>query len=632
MALSLDINQTITDIIINGTNLTTNETEFNSIATTLSSTDTNVDIVLLYGPKRDPLYIVIPITFVYMVIFVTGVVGNISTCIVIAKNKSMHTATNYYLFSLAISDFLLLVSGVPQEVYSIWFRYPYVFGEVFCVLRGLMAETAANATVLTITSFTVERYLAICHPFLQHTMSKLSRAVKIIIGIWILSISLAIPQALQFGVMTDVNNIDHSPMTLITVLYILIGLKLRTSGLMKRENGVSMQRRVHVNSCHRQQASVGTRRVLKMLVAVVVAFFFCWAPFHAQRLVAFYGNNQLFIYAIATYVSGVLYYLSTCINPLLYNIMSNKFREAFKETLANFCQLSTRGSNEKRAYRILSRSQRRWNSNQESGNYSGSSIRDESMHSTLTQKQSIDSMTSRCHSFKNQSSNQFKLKTNFKCKHNAINQSQNCVELPIDHIENATNENIIYKHRNTNKTNTIKQEHNLCSSPEINANNTFNYVNGTVSPMPGMHHIQSSEMLSMASNVEANNKKIRLTITPMNMTKSRRNKHLCYNKFRRSTTQPILRSWFSWFRPKRNAAFYSPPLEHPIKGIKINIHTNDNPNGCSMDGIQATVNVDSMSSSNDEEISNSSLQNVDRDALKDELAAYMDEIRAREKR
>lgn len=93
-------------------------------------------------------------------------------------------------------------------------------------------------------------------------------------------------QALQFGVITDENNIDHcsikrvivehsfelstllfflTPMTLITVLYILIGLKLRTSGLMKRENGVSMQRRVHVNSCHRQQASIGTRRVLKML-------------------------------------------------------------------------------------------------------------------------------------------------------------------------------------------------------------------------------------------------------------------------------------------------------------------------------------------------------------------------------
>lgn len=284
--------QTVADIIVNETNLTTttnstNETSSSIASILISSTDSYVDILQLYGPKRDPLFVVIPITFVYMLIFVTGVVGNISTCIVISKNKSMHTATNYYLFSLAISDFLLLVSGVPQEVYAIWSRYPYVFGEVFCVVRGLMAETAANATVLTITSFTVERYLAICHPFLQHTMSKLSRAVKLIIGVWVVSICLAIPQALQFGVITDENNIDHctikrvivehsfelstllfflTPMTLITVLYILIGLKLRTSGLMKRENGVSMQRRVHVvNSCHRQQASIGTRRVLKML-------------------------------------------------------------------------------------------------------------------------------------------------------------------------------------------------------------------------------------------------------------------------------------------------------------------------------------------------------------------------------
>lgn len=249
--------------------------------------DNNVDnLTLIYGPRRDPLYVVVPITVIYMIIFVTGVVGNISTCIVISKNRSMHTATNYYLFSLAISDFLLLLSGVPQEVYYIWRKYPYVFGEVFCVARGLIAETSANATVLTITSFTVERYLAICHPFLQHTMSKLSRAVRLILVVWVVSVCLAIPQALQFGVVTDQNHIDHctlkrviiqhsfelstvliflTPMTLITILYILIGLKLRTSGIIKHENGASLHQRVHANAACRQQTSLGTRRVLKML-------------------------------------------------------------------------------------------------------------------------------------------------------------------------------------------------------------------------------------------------------------------------------------------------------------------------------------------------------------------------------
>lgn len=140
MELSMNfINQTIAEILVGEANSSAANTSQSSPINDVQFSMTDSYILAEYGPKRDPLYIVIPITFVYMLIFVTGVVGNISTCIVISKNKSMHTATNYYLFSLAISDFLLLISGVPQEVYSIWSRYPYVFGEMFCVVRGLMA-------------------------------------------------------------------------------------------------------------------------------------------------------------------------------------------------------------------------------------------------------------------------------------------------------------------------------------------------------------------------------------------------------------------------------------------------------------------------------------------------------------
>jgi len=73
-------------------------------------------------------------------------------------------------------------------------------------------------------------------------------------------------------------------------------------------------------------------------VAVVVAFFICWAPFHAQRLLAIYAAKRpsdamVIVYNTLTYTSGVLYYLSTTVNPVLYHIMSHKFREAFKVNL-----------------------------------------------------------------------------------------------------------------------------------------------------------------------------------------------------------------------------------------------------------------------------------------------------------
>ncbi|CAI6362262.1 unnamed protein product [Macrosiphum euphorbiae] len=332
-------------------------------------------------PKRDPLYIVVPMTIMYSVIFVTGVIGNSITCMVIAKHKYMHTATNYYLFSLAVSDLILLVSGLPQEMWSIWSRYPYVFGEIFCQLRGLFSEMSANATVLTITAFTAERYVAICHPFMAQSMSKLSRAVKLIIIIWLVAVLFAIPQALQFTVSswngsselmqcniriiplmdTDIQLSTVSftlstllffllPMTVITVLYALIGLRLRRSDKLKRTITVRSTHGEKKMSSPEYRAN-SSPKVLKMLVAVVVAFFICWAPFHAQRLIAIFGSSHASsgnldvedipflhqLYGISTYISGVLYYVSTTINPILYHIMSLKFRGAFKETVLRCC-------------------------------------------------------------------------------------------------------------------------------------------------------------------------------------------------------------------------------------------------------------------------------------------------------
>ena len=63
--------------------------------------------------------VLVPITVIYLIMFLTGVVGNVAVCLVIIRNRSMHTATNYYLSSLAISDLVILMLGreggfVPQ--------------------------------------------------------------------------------------------------------------------------------------------------------------------------------------------------------------------------------------------------------------------------------------------------------------------------------------------------------------------------------------------------------------------------------------------------------------------------------------------------------------------------------------
>ena len=77
-------------------------------------------------------------------------------------------------------------------------------------------------------------------------------------------------------------------------------------------------------------------------MAVVVAFFICWAPFHTQRLISIYSSPDdveqraaasKALQAVLFYSSGILYYVSSVINPILYNIMSVKFRQAFAATI-----------------------------------------------------------------------------------------------------------------------------------------------------------------------------------------------------------------------------------------------------------------------------------------------------------
>ncbi|EDW14572.1 neuromedin-K receptor isoform X1 [Drosophila mojavensis] len=336
----------------NLTNLLTANSTNGTTTTTATATGTAATTIADNWEESPTLLIFL--TICYALIFVAGVLGNLITCIVISRNNFMHTATNFYLFNLAVSDLILLIAGIPQELYDLWCPDSYPFTDGICIIESVLSEMAANATVLTITAFTVERYIAICHPFRQHTMSKLSRAIKFIFAIWLAAFLLALPQAMQFSVVnqgdgyscTMENNFyAHvfavsgfiffcGPMTAICVLYVLIGMKLKRSRLLQ-----SLPRRAY----DANRGLNAQSRVIRMLVAVAVAFFLCWAPFHAQRLMAVYGVSLINVcrcrdafndyYHILHYTSGVLYFLSTCINPLLYNIMSHKFREAFKITL-----------------------------------------------------------------------------------------------------------------------------------------------------------------------------------------------------------------------------------------------------------------------------------------------------------
>lgn len=141
------------------------------------------------------------------------------------------------------------------------------------------------SSVLTITAFTVERYIAICHPIKSQTLSNLSRAIKIIVLIWILACVFAIPYPIHTRIFYYLSfngsvieeslqcNIPQEwrsemfivfqistfvffllPMAVITIMYILIG-----KSLSKNNFGESM------NSNQSTTKAKARKAVIKML-------------------------------------------------------------------------------------------------------------------------------------------------------------------------------------------------------------------------------------------------------------------------------------------------------------------------------------------------------------------------------
>lgn len=155
-------------------------------------------LAFLYGPRRSQLFL--PMTWVYALIFLVGVSGNLLVCLVILKHRNMRTPTNYYLFSLAISDLLVLLFGMPLEVYEMWSNYPFLFGLVGCYFKTALFETVCFASILNVTTVSAERYAAILHPFQAKMKSTRRRALRIIIALWLLSVLFSLPNTSIHGI------------------------------------------------------------------------------------------------------------------------------------------------------------------------------------------------------------------------------------------------------------------------------------------------------------------------------------------------------------------------------------------------------------------------------------------------
>nr|XP_020473458.1 thyrotropin-releasing hormone receptor-like [Monopterus albus] len=312
---------------------------------------------------------------IFLTLFICGVgiAGNIMVVLVVLRTKHMVTPTNCYLVSLAVADLIvLLAAGLPNisDVVAFW-----IYGYTGCVCITFLQYLGINVSSCSITAFTIERYIAICHSIKAQLICTVSRAKRIITGVWIFTslycimwfflvdtdetvyangVVVTCGYRVSRSLYMPIYFLDFTlfyviPLTVATLLYGLIAQILFMSPLPSNLNdqcGGGSVHRGHSNSINKGAVSA-RKQITKMLAVVVVLFALLWMPYRTLVLVNSFINPP---YQNAWFVlfCRMCIYANSAINPIIYNLMSQKFRVAFKK----LCKCSWRQKQEEAKYDV----------------------------------------------------------------------------------------------------------------------------------------------------------------------------------------------------------------------------------------------------------------------------------------
>lgn len=110
------------------------------------------------------VYFEITSYFLYVLIFVTAVIGNSIVLFIVQSNPRMRTVTNYFITNLAVGDLTMTLFCVPFTFISSLVLQYWPFGLGMCRLVNYTQAVSVLVSAYTLVAISGDRYIAIMWP------------------------------------------------------------------------------------------------------------------------------------------------------------------------------------------------------------------------------------------------------------------------------------------------------------------------------------------------------------------------------------------------------------------------------------------------------------------------------------
>ncbi|XP_069555016.1 C-X-C chemokine receptor type 2-like isoform X1 [Brachyistius frenatus] len=314
-------------------NFTYNESEFYWDPATEPCGATAIPDVAMYA-----------VSAFYVTVFLLAIPGNLIVGLVIVLNKQPLLPSDLYLLHLTVADLLLAVT-LPFWATAV--TQGWVFGDAMCKMVTVLQELSFYSSILFLTCISMDRYLVIVRAMETRKTDRQRVSWGVCAAVWAVGALFSLPGLFSSSFRSqnsshivctekyDSSNADEWRLATRICRHTL-GFVIPLA-IMLPSYGITIRRLLHIRRGFQRQ------RAMKVIVFVVVAFLLCWTPYHIAVMADTFFRTKLVPYRCparmavdrAMFATQSLGLLHSCVNPVLYAFVGEKFRKRLLQVMKN---------------------------------------------------------------------------------------------------------------------------------------------------------------------------------------------------------------------------------------------------------------------------------------------------------
>ncbi|XP_076600385.1 leukotriene B4 receptor 2b [Chaetodon auriga] len=270
-------------------------------------------------------------------VFLLGVPGNLFIVWSILARTRRRSVTTLLILNLACADGFLMALTIFFIVYLA--KQTWVFGDIMCKGLFYLCNSNMYASIFLITLMSVHRLVAVVFPKKVHSLASKKIVRRMIIGMWVVVMVIAIPSLVFRDVREDKD--ERNKKRLVCAPNHTLPRHVRFQYAFETVAGFILPYAVIIFSyvliLRRLRQTKFRRKVRseKLILAIVVMFGLFWLPYHVINMIQvaaeWYSETSPtreildHISKSSRAVTSALAFISSCANPVLYTFAGKSY-------------------------------------------------------------------------------------------------------------------------------------------------------------------------------------------------------------------------------------------------------------------------------------------------------------------